>query len=166
LLFTVTEIDIFSNSRNLLYISTVLLLYTVKEKGEKPGRKPYPLPYGLTNPYRNLKPENSQDYAQKLQRNCKFMNSASSLISWSNGEIKLLKLGLLRIHLETYTVVTASTKVDEPMSLNRDPDLGFFRTNSRFDNRKCENLQLKIFKSDCSSKIATPGEAPTRQKKH
>jgi hypothetical protein len=33
------------------------LLYTVKEKGGKPDRKPYPLPYGLRNPYRNLKPE-------------------------------------------------------------------------------------------------------------
>jgi hypothetical protein len=27
--------------------------------------------------YRNLKSENSQDYAQKPQRNCTFMNSAS-----------------------------------------------------------------------------------------
>jgi hypothetical protein len=26
-------------------------LYTVKEKGRKPDRKPYPLPYGLRNPY-------------------------------------------------------------------------------------------------------------------
>ncbi len=38
------------------------LLYTVKEKGGKPDRKPHPLP---RNPYRNLKSENSQDYAQK-----------------------------------------------------------------------------------------------------
>jgi hypothetical protein len=29
-------------------------LYTVKEKGGKPDRKPYPLPFGLRNPYRNL----------------------------------------------------------------------------------------------------------------
>ncbi len=41
------------------------LLYTVKEKGGKPDRKPYPLSYGFRNPYRNLKSENSQDYAQK-----------------------------------------------------------------------------------------------------
>jgi hypothetical protein len=36
-------------------------------KGErrKTDRKPHPLPYGLRNPYRNLKSENSQDYAQK-----------------------------------------------------------------------------------------------------
>ncbi len=31
--------------------------------------------------YRNLKSENSQDYAQKPQRNCMFMNSASVLVS-------------------------------------------------------------------------------------
>jgi hypothetical protein len=30
-----------------LTASTVQLLYTVKEKGEKPYRKPYPLLYGL-----------------------------------------------------------------------------------------------------------------------
>jgi hypothetical protein len=29
------------------------LLYTVKEKGGKPDRKPHTLSYGLRNPYRN-----------------------------------------------------------------------------------------------------------------
>jgi hypothetical protein len=48
---------------------------TVHCKGGKPERKPFPLPYGLRNPYRNLNPE--QDYAQKPQRNCTFMNWAS-----------------------------------------------------------------------------------------
>jgi hypothetical protein len=48
-----------------LTVSTVQLLYTVKEKGGKPNIKPYLLPYGLRNPYRNLKSENSQDNAQK-----------------------------------------------------------------------------------------------------
>jgi hypothetical protein len=42
-------------------------MYTVKEKGGKTDRKPYPLPYGLRNPYRNLNSESSQDYAQKPQ---------------------------------------------------------------------------------------------------
>jgi hypothetical protein len=56
-------------------------VYTVKEKGGKPDRKPHPLTYGLRNPYRNLRSENSQDYAQKPQRNCMFMNSASGRIS-------------------------------------------------------------------------------------
>jgi hypothetical protein len=36
------------------------------EKGGKPDRKPYPLPYGKRNPYRNLKSENSQDYTRNL----------------------------------------------------------------------------------------------------
>ncbi len=36
-----------------LPVSTVKLLYTVKKKGGKPNRKPYPL-YFLSNPYRNL----------------------------------------------------------------------------------------------------------------
>jgi hypothetical protein len=54
------------------------LEYTVKEKGGKPDRKPYPLPYGgLRNPYRNPKSENSQDYAQKPLQT--FMNSASEV---------------------------------------------------------------------------------------
>jgi hypothetical protein len=51
-------------------------VYIVKEKGRKPDGKPHPLTYGLRNPYRNLKSENSQDYAQKPERNCTFVNSA------------------------------------------------------------------------------------------
>jgi hypothetical protein len=58
-----------SNSHNLLRISTVQVLYTVKEKGGKHERKPY----------RNFKSENFQDCAQKPQRNCTFMNLASDL---------------------------------------------------------------------------------------
>jgi hypothetical protein len=60
-----------------LTVSTVLLLYTVKEKGGKPDRKPYPLPFGLRNSYRNLKTENSQNYDQKPRRNFTLLNSAS-----------------------------------------------------------------------------------------
>jgi hypothetical protein len=37
-------------------------MFTIKEK----GGKPYPLPYGIRNPFR--KSENSPDYAQKPQR--------------------------------------------------------------------------------------------------
>jgi hypothetical protein len=59
------DIYISSNSHNLLGISTVQLLYTVKEKEGKPDKKLYPLPYGLRNPYRNLK--SAQAYAQKPQ---------------------------------------------------------------------------------------------------
>jgi hypothetical protein len=54
------EISVSSNSRNLLQFS-------VKEKGGKPYRIPNLLPYDFRNPYRNLKSENSQDYAQKTQ---------------------------------------------------------------------------------------------------
>jgi hypothetical protein len=42
------------------------------------------VPYGLRNPYRNFKSENSQDYAQEPQRNCRFLNAASGKYSaWS-----------------------------------------------------------------------------------
>jgi hypothetical protein len=60
-------------------------MHTVKERGGKPDRKPYPLPYGLRNPYRNLKSENSQDYALKPHRNCMFMNSALSTLKANNS---------------------------------------------------------------------------------
>jgi hypothetical protein len=63
------EIFIYSKTHATSYsfYSSVTGLYTVKEKEGKPDRKPYPLPYGLRNPYRNLKSVNSQDYAQKPQ---------------------------------------------------------------------------------------------------
>ncbi len=58
-----------SNSCKLLRNSTLKLLYTVKEKGGKPDTKrSIPLPYGLRNPYRNLKSENSQDYAPETSK--------------------------------------------------------------------------------------------------
>ncbi len=76
LLFTVTSIQLFcieiyisSKSHKPLTVSTVQLLYTVKEKKGKPDRKPYPLSYGLGNPYRNLKSENSQDYCMPRNLN-------------------------------------------------------------------------------------------------
>jgi hypothetical protein len=82
LLFTVISTTLpsdfyFFKLTQLLTVSRVQLfvLYTVKGKGGKPDGKPFP--YGLGNPCRNLKSENTQDYAQKPQRNCTFMNSAS-----------------------------------------------------------------------------------------
>ncbi len=54
----------------------------------------YTLPYCIRNPYRDLSFENSQDYAQKPQRNCTFMNSASvhgCFFSWCIA-LKLLKI--------------------------------------------------------------------------
>jgi hypothetical protein len=57
---------IHSHCPNLLqFLQLSFVLYTVKEKGGKANRKPYPLPYGLRSPYRNLKSDNSQDYALK-----------------------------------------------------------------------------------------------------
>jgi hypothetical protein len=83
LLFTVTSTALpgdfyFFKLTQPLTVSTVQFLYTVKEKRRKPDRKPYPRPYGLRNPYRNLKYENSEDYAQDPQQNYTFMNSASN----------------------------------------------------------------------------------------
>jgi hypothetical protein len=60
-----------------------VILYTVKEK----GGKPYTLPYGLRNPFRNLRSENSQDYAQKPQPNCTFMNSTSGQREGERGDV-------------------------------------------------------------------------------
>ncbi len=71
--FTALHLDLyFFKLTQPLTISPVQLQRTVKEKGGKPDRKPYPLPYGLRNPYRNLKSENSQDYAQKPQKKLYF----------------------------------------------------------------------------------------------
>jgi hypothetical protein len=50
---------LFLQTRTTSYSFYSVLLYTVKEKEGKPDRKPHPLPYGLRNPYRNLKSENS-----------------------------------------------------------------------------------------------------------
>ncbi len=72
---------LYSIALRFLFLQTPGTSYSfyssVKEKGRKPYRKPYPLPYGIRNPYRSLKSENSQEYYQRLQRNCTFMNSAS-----------------------------------------------------------------------------------------
>ncbi len=72
MLFTVTYTALpsdfyFFKLTQPLTLSIGEVLYTVKEKGGKPDRKPHPLPYGLRNLYRNLKSQNSQDYAQKPQ---------------------------------------------------------------------------------------------------
>ncbi len=82
LLFTVTVPLQLSCEFLFLHIKSLYSFYSSitvhwKETGGEPDRKPYPLLYGLTNPYIYLKSENSQDYAQKPQQNCTFMNSAS-----------------------------------------------------------------------------------------
>ncbi len=77
LLFTATSTALpwdfcFYKLTQPLTVSTVQLLYTVKVERRKTW---YPLLYGLRNPHRNLRTEISQDYAQKPQRKCTFMNS-------------------------------------------------------------------------------------------
>jgi hypothetical protein len=70
---------LYSFALRFLFLQTHATSYSfssVKEKGGKPDRKPYPLSCGL----RNLKSKNSQDYAEKSQWNCRFMNSASGFI--------------------------------------------------------------------------------------
>jgi hypothetical protein len=65
----------YSFALRLLFLQTHATSYNfystiiVHCKGEssKTSRKPHLLSYVLRNPYRNLKPENSQDFAQKPQ---------------------------------------------------------------------------------------------------
>jgi hypothetical protein len=45
------------------FYSSVTVNCKIERRKKKPDRKPYTLSYGLRNPYRNLKSENSQDYA-------------------------------------------------------------------------------------------------------
>jgi hypothetical protein len=80
----------------------------LKEEEGTPDKKSHPLPYGLRNPYRNLEYENSQDYAQKHQRKCTFMNLASalgnfSLLIWDKGKMyKILKITIVSYPISIY----------------------------------------------------------------
>ncbi len=62
------------------------LLYTVNEKGGKTYRKPYPR-YGLSNPYRNLKSENSlkimpRNLNEIVRLWIRLLNSPPLSLSW------------------------------------------------------------------------------------
>jgi hypothetical protein len=48
---------LFLQIRETSYSFYSVLLYTVREKGGKSERKSHPLPYGLRNPYRDIKSE-------------------------------------------------------------------------------------------------------------
>jgi hypothetical protein len=96
-------------------------LYTVKEKWGKPDRKTYPLSYGLRNPYRNTKSENSQDYAQKPQWNCTFMNSASGCPSccyWCRGPSR--KRNTLNLMVTLLCKVQPAMVMAEPITGNHE----------------------------------------------
>ncbi len=76
---------LFSLALRFLFLQTHTTSYsfyrstTVHCIGErnKPDRKSYHVFNDLRNPYRNLKSENSRDFAKKPQRNWTFMNSTS-----------------------------------------------------------------------------------------
>ncbi len=58
---------LYSFALRFLFIQTHTTSYSVcKGDRRKTDRKPYPIPYGLRNPYKNLKSENSQDTSMKL----------------------------------------------------------------------------------------------------
>ncbi len=74
-LLTFQKSPLYNFALRFLFLQTHGIFYSfysvtpVKEKGGKSVRKPHSFPYGLRNPYRNIKFENSQDYALKPQRN-------------------------------------------------------------------------------------------------
>jgi hypothetical protein len=74
LLFTVNSTAVpldlyFFKLTQPLKVFTVHLLFPVMEKGGKPDRKPYPHPYGVRNPYRNLKSQTSQVLPRNFNEN-------------------------------------------------------------------------------------------------
>jgi hypothetical protein len=73
----------------------------LKEK----GGKPYPLPYGLRNPYRNLKSEDSQDYAQKPQNDCKFMSSGSGMVTMVNWDASHFLFYIIKRHQQERSII-------------------------------------------------------------
>jgi hypothetical protein len=57
---------LYNFSLKFLFLQLTQPLTVAKEKGGKPDRNLYPLPYGLSNPYRNLRSENSQNMPRNL----------------------------------------------------------------------------------------------------
>jgi hypothetical protein len=72
-----SQSPVYSFALRFLFLRNHATSYSFYRKKGENLKKTNPLPYGLRNTYRNLKSENSQDYAQRPQRTCKFMNSAS-----------------------------------------------------------------------------------------
>ncbi len=96
-LFTTWPFQIHATS----YSSTVQLLYTVEEK----GRNHTPSLWSKNSYTETLKSENSQDYAQKPQGNCTFMNSASVCSLRSTGPSKTSST----VNLSTVCTTTPAT---------------------------------------------------------
>jgi hypothetical protein len=123
-------------------VSRVQLLCTIKEKGGILDRKPS---LWLRNPYRNLKSENSQDYAQKPQRNCTFMNSASG-------------------HQKDYQInasCTNSTRVLNITSAPQSRDTSF-----RDASSGGQNIHSRTSKADNSGPHRTGTHRPVSQNDH
>jgi hypothetical protein len=106
--------------------------FSVKEKGGKSDRKPYPLPYGLRNPYRNLKSENSQDCVRKPQRDCMSMNSASVNFYRGKQEWHTVSIGVPFFRMgrsersPSFSIVTKLLS-DPNLKHNKD-DIFFYQT--------------------------------------
>jgi hypothetical protein len=83
-----------------LTVSTIQLLYTVKEKGGKLDRKLHPPPYGIPTETS----ENSQNYAQKPQRNCTFTNLASGMIVKGSYSVWSLPVEHYRPNRQTFVI--------------------------------------------------------------
>ncbi len=76
-LYSFAFIFLFLHTHATSYVFLQFSYCTLDRRKEETWWKTIPIPYGLRNPYRNLHSENCQDYAQKPQRKCTFMNSAS-----------------------------------------------------------------------------------------
>ncbi len=90
-----------------LATSFVFLECTIKEKGRKRDRKPYPLQYGLRNPYRNPKSENGLKIVPRNLKeiSCTFMNLASGCYreDGSENDSAVTMTNWFRIfHLDNY----------------------------------------------------------------
>ncbi len=94
-----------SNSRNLLqFLLFPQLLYTVKEKGGKPDRKPYPLPLKM-----NTALEYSTRVVQEGGRRCK-MSTLNDLVHLTPPRIPLMNPPLVLLYTQTHTIIPLYTQ--------------------------------------------------------
>jgi hypothetical protein len=133
--------------------SIVHLLYTVKEK----GGKPYLPPYGLWKPYRNLKSENSQDYAQELQQNFMFMNSARGFLrpnSWSNWDKSLKSFPPCYSQSPPLTDFTPSSPLSKrDLKLVCNVNIVYWKPQVRELSRLCQEISTKLYVHEFGFKI-------------
>ncbi len=123
---------------------------TVHCKGErrKANRKPYPLPYGLRNPYRNLKSKNSHDYAQKPQVNDMFMNSASVLRTVREDTTTTFSHDQQNFQTKCSQSLPKSARKWSSLSKTSVLKIHFFRINV-FEDQECLVILLWLLKMFC-----------------